>query len=134
MEESKFLVDIVFGVLGSVLMTFFIFWFVGVNKAQKEHESKINDGIIKQIVNEKDNRIQDKELAEAKSKTERVKKDFYKTSKELAQTMTDLGSSQKDNHALIKENLILIKQNMHRIESLENKQDFVIKEIISNKE
>ena len=45
MEESKFLVDIVFGVLGSVLMTFFIFWFVGVNKAQKEHESKINDGM-----------------------------------------------------------------------------------------
>ena len=130
MEESKFLVDIVLGVLGAVLMTFFLFWFTYVNKTQKEHGGEIQEGTIRQIINEKDNRIQDKELAENKKANQKAKGEFYKTAEELAKTMNDLGNSQKDNHALIKENLILIKQNELRITNVEDRQEFFIKEII----
>jgi len=130
MEESKFLVDIIFGVLGSVLMTFFLFWFTYVNKTQKEHGGKIQEGTIRQIVNEKDNRIQDKELAENKKANQKAKGEFYKTAEELAKTMNDLGNSQKDNHSLIKENLILIKQNMLRIENLEDSNKFIVERLI----
>jgi len=130
MEESKFLVDIVLGVLGVVLMTFFLFWFNYVNKTQKEQGGEIQKGIIRQIINEKDNRIQDKELAENKKANQKAKGEFYKTAEELAKTMNDLGNSQKDNHALIKENLILIKQNELRITNVEDRQEFFIKEII----
>ncbi len=130
MEESKFLVDIIFGVLGSVLMTFFLFWFTYVNKTQKEHGGKIQEGTIKQIVNEKDNRIQDKELAENKKANQKAKGEFYKTAEGLAKTMTDLGNSQKENHALIRENLILIKQNEIRITNVEDRQEYFIKEMI----
>ena len=98
MDEGKFLIDIVLASMGFILMTLFIFWFTGVNKAQKEHDKKIQEGIIKQIIIEKDNRIQDKELAENKKANQKAKGEFYKTAKELAETMNELGNSQKENH------------------------------------
>ena len=130
MEEGKLLMDIVLAGMGFVLMTLFLFWFTGVNNTKKEHDKKIQEGIIKQIINEKDNRIQDKELAENKKANQKAKGEFYKTAKDLAETMNELGNSQKENHILIKENHILIKQNMHMIETLEDRTEFFIKEII----
>jgi len=130
MVESKFLIDVVFGVLGVVLMTFFLFWFTYVNKTQKEHEGKIQEGAIKQIVNEKDNRIQDKQLVENKTANQKAKGEFYKTAEDLAKTMNELGNSQKENHILIKENHILIKQNILRIENLEDSNKFIVENMI----
>ena len=130
MEESRFLVDIVLGVLGAVLMTFFLFWFTYVNKTQKEHGEEIQEGTIRQIINEKDNRIQDKELAENKKANQKAKSEFYNTAQDLAKTMTDLGNSQKENHILIKEHYVLIKQNMHRIENLEDSNKFIVEKLI----
>tara|TARA_R110002012_G_scaffold260129_1_gene441792 strand:- start:3823 stop:4221 length:399 start_codon:yes stop_codon:yes gene_type:complete len=130
MEEGKLLMDIVLGSMGFILMTLFIFWFTGVNKTQKEHEKKIQEGIIKQIITEKDNRIQDKELAENKKANQKAKGEFYKNADKLASSLQVLTESQQDNHALIKENLVLIKQNMHRIETLEDRTEVFIKEII----
>jgi len=130
MEESKFLMDIVLGSMGFILMTLFIFWFTGVNKTQKEHEKKIQEGIIKQIITEKDNRIQDKEFAENKKVNQKIKGEFYKTAKDLVKTMNELGNSQKENHILIKENHILIKQNMLRIENLEDSNKFIVEKLI----
>ena len=124
--------DIVLAVMGFVLMTLFLFWFTGVNKNQKEHDEKIQKSIINQIINEKDNRIQDKELAENKKANQIAKGEFYKTAKELAETMTDLGNSQKENHILIKEHYVLIKQNMHRIENLEDSNKFIVEKMIKS--
>ena len=101
MENQELLSDIVFGIMGFVLTTFFLYWFNSVNKTQKEHDAKINDSIIKQIVNEKDNRIQDKDISEYKKASQEAKKEFYKTSSALAQTMTELGYSQKENEIRI---------------------------------
>jgi len=133
MENGQFLMDIVFGTMGFVLMTFFIFWFTGVNKAQKKHDVEINQILVNQIVNEKDNRIQDKEIEKLEKQNNNSKIEFYETSKELAKNMQELCNTKKENQALIKENLVLIKQNIHRIETLEEKQGFIIKEIIKNK-
>ena len=72
MEEGKLLMDIVLAGMGFVLMTLFLFWFTGVNNTKKENDKKIQEGIIKQIINEKDNRIQDKELAENKKANQRL--------------------------------------------------------------
>jgi hypothetical protein len=130
MEQGKFLVDIVFGSMGFILITFFLYWFNENNKYKKESEKKIQEGIIKQIINEKDNRIQDKELAENKKANQKAKGEFYKTAKELAETMNELGNSQKENHILIKENHILIKQNMLRIENLEDSNKFIVEKLI----
>ena len=130
MDEGKFLIDIVLASMGFILMTLFIFWFTGVNKAQKEHDKKIQEGIIKQIIIEKDNRIQDKELAENKKANQKAKGEFYKTAKDLAETMTELGNSQKENHILIKEHYVLIKQNMHRIENLEDSNNIIVEKIM----
>ena len=130
MDEGKFLIDIVLASMGFILMTLFIFWFTGVNKAQKEHDKKIQEGIIKQIIIEKDNRIQDKELAENKKANKKAKGEFYKTAKDLAETMTELGNSQKENHILIKEHYVLIKQNMHRIENLEDSNNIIVEKIM----
>jgi hypothetical protein len=130
MEESKFLIDLFMGTMGFILMTLFIFWFTGVNKNQKESDKKIQEGIIKQIINEKDNRIQDKELVENKKANQKAKGEFYETAKDLAKTMTDLGNSQKENHILIKEHYVLIKQNMHRIENLEDSNKFIVEKLI----
>jgi hypothetical protein len=130
MEEGKFLIDIILGIMGFVLMTLFIFWFNGVNKDSKDSKDKIQEGTIRQIINEKDNRIQDKELAENKKANQKAKGEFYETAKELAKTMTDLGNSQKENHILIKEHYVLIKQNMHRIENLEDSNKFIVEKLI----
>lgn len=130
MEEGKFLMDIVLASMGFVLMTLFLFWFTGVNNTKKEHDKKIQEGIIKQIINEKDNRIQDKELTENKKANQKAKGEFYKTAKDLAETMNELGNSQKENHILIKENHILIKQNMLRIENLEDSNKFIVEKLI----
>ena len=130
MEEGKLLMDIVLAGMGFVLMTLFLFWFTGVNNTKKEHDKKIQEGIIKQIINEKDNRIQDKEFAENKKVNQKIKAEFYKTAKDLAKTMNELGNSQKENHILIKENHILIKQNMLRIENLEDSNKFIVEKLI----
>ena len=122
--------DIVLASMGFILMTLFVFWFTGVNKTQKEHEEKIQEGIIKQIITEKDNRIQDKEFAENKKVNQKIKGEFYKTAKSLAETMNELGNSQKENHILIKEHYVLIKQNMHRIENLEDSNNIIVEKIM----
>ena len=101
MGTVNLLSDIVFGVMGFVLTTFFLYWFNSVNKIQKEHDVKINDSIIKQIVNEKDNRIQDKDIADNKKQMQEAKKEFYKTSNALAKTMSELCYSQKENEIRI---------------------------------
>jgi len=101
MEHQELLSDVVFGVMGFVLTTFFLYWFNSVNKIQKEHDTKINDSIIKQIVNEKDNRIQDKDITEYKKQSQEAKKEFYRTSSALSKTMIELGYSQKENELRI---------------------------------
>tara|TARA_R110002020_G_scaffold65330_1_gene172568 strand:+ start:10687 stop:11085 length:399 start_codon:yes stop_codon:yes gene_type:complete len=130
MEEGKLIMDIVLAGFGFILTTLFLFWFTGVNKTQKDHDEKIQKNVINQIINEKDNRIQDKELVENKKANQKAKGEFYKTAKDLAETMNELGNSQKENHILIKENHILIKQNMLRIENLEDSNKFIVEKLI----
>jgi len=49
MEESKFLVDIIFGVLGSVLMTFFYFGLRMLIKHKKNTEGKYKRELLDRL-------------------------------------------------------------------------------------
>ena len=130
MEALESSVDIMYKGMAFIIATFFLYWFNDTNKSKKESEKKIQEGVIKHIINEKDNRIQDKELAENKKANQKAKAEFYKAAQDLAKTMTDLGNSQKENHILIKEHYVLIKQNMHRIENLEDSNKFIVEKVI----
>lgn len=130
MDTIDLVTRIVFGGVGLLLVFLLGNLFTTVNSKQKEHEKELQENKIKHIISKKDNERQDKELLEAKKANQRSSEKFYKTADSLASSLKTLTDSQKDNHLLIKENLTLIKQNIHRIENLEDKQNWIIEKVL----
>ena len=130
MEVVDLVTRIVLSGVGLLVVFFLGNWFTTVNSKQKKHDEDLHKNEIKHIVTKKDNERQDKELLDARKANQKSSEKFYKNADKLALSLQTLTESQQGNHALIKENLVLIKQNMHRIETLEDRTDFFIKEII----
>jgi 5'-deoxynucleotidase YfbR-like HD superfamily hydrolase len=133
MELIDLVMRIILSGVGLLVVFFLGNWFTTVNSKQKDHDEELRKNEIKHIVTEKDNERQDKELLDAKKANQRSSEKFYKNADKLASSLQTLAKSQEGNHALIKENLVLIKQNIHRIEKLEDRQEFFINEVIKKK-
>ena len=131
MELADLISDIVLGAIGLLVVFFLGHWFKSVNERQREHEDELKKQAINQIISSKDNERQDESLVEAKKANQKSASEFYQKATNLADSMSRLADSQRDNHTLIKENLMLIKQNAHRITNLEDKNEFIVKEIIT---
>ena len=130
MEVADLVTRIVLSGVGLLVVFFLGNWFTTVNSKQREHDEELHKNEIKHIITKKDNERQDVELLDAKKANQKSSEKFYKNADKLASSLQTLAKSQEGNHTLIKENLVLIKQNIHRIEKLEDRQEFFIKDII----